>query len=101
MQFEGVPSAEGEEESDDDEIEIYTVTDIAEDRVVLDANHPLAGMALRFWVQVSEIREATPEEVDHGHPHGASGLEVEEEDDELEELENALNPKIDKPPTLH
>lgn len=101
MQFEGVPSAEGEEGSDDDEVEIYTVTDIAEDRVVLDANHPLAGMALRFWVQVSEIREATPEEVDHGHPHGATGLEVEDEDDELDELEKALNPKEDKPPTLH
>lgn len=101
MQFEGVPSVDGEEPDDDDEIEIYTVTDIAEDRVVLDANHPLAGMALRFWVQVSEIREATPEEVEHGHPHGATGLEVEDEDDELDELENALNPKVDRPPTLH
>jgi FKBP-type peptidyl-prolyl cis-trans isomerase SlyD len=108
MQFEGVPSAdaEGEDQTadldDDDELEIYTVTDIAEDRVVLDANHPLAGMALRFWVQVSDIREATPEEVDHGHPHGASGLEVDGDDeDELDELEKALNLKDTNPPTLH
>ncbi|WP_020201479.1 peptidylprolyl isomerase, partial [Cupriavidus sp. WS] len=54
MQFEGVP-----EDGDEDDSIIYTVTDVAEDKVVLDGNHPLAGMALRFWLQVSEVREAT------------------------------------------
>ena len=65
MQFEGV--AEGV----DDEPTIFTVTDIADDKVVLDGNHPLAGMALRFDLSVIDVREATAEEVAHGHVHGA------------------------------
>lgn len=77
MQFEGVP-----EDADEDDSIIYTVTDVAEDKVVLDGNHPLAGMALRFWLKVSDVREATAEEVGHGHAHGASGLEVVEGDDD-------------------
>ena len=53
MQFEGTP-----EEGDDDlDSLIYTVTDVAEDKVVLDGNHPLAGMALRFALNVKEVRE--------------------------------------------
>ena len=39
------------------------MTDIAEDKVVLDGNHPLAGMALRFTLNVAEVRAATPEEI--------------------------------------
>ena len=102
MQFEGVPSDledpdAPETDEDDQEIHIYTVTDIAEDRVVLDGNHPLAGMALRFWIQVSQIRPATPEEIEHGHPHGASGLELDDEDDE-DDLDGLLD---GKQPTLH
>ncbi len=65
MQFEGIPDGA------DDEVEpvIYVVTDIAEDRVVLDGNHPLAGIALRFALRVTEVRAATKEEIEHGHPH--------------------------------
>jgi FKBP-type peptidyl-prolyl cis-trans isomerase SlyD len=60
------------------------VTDVADDKVVLDGNHPLAGMALRFWLQVAEVREATADEVQHGHAHGASGIEVVDEDEDDE-----------------
>ena len=67
MRFEG--SADGR----DGETVIYTVTDIAEGKVVVDGNHPLAGMALRFQCTVAEVRAATPEELDHGHVHGAHG----------------------------
>jgi FKBP-type peptidyl-prolyl cis-trans isomerase SlyD len=67
MQFEGV--AEG----DDDEPTIFTVTEIADDKVVLDGNHPLAGMALRFELSVIDVRAATQEEITHGHVHGAHG----------------------------
>ena len=67
MQFEGM--AEGA----DDEPTIFTVTEIAEDKVVLDGNHPLAGMALRFELSVVDVRAATPEEIQHGHVHGAGG----------------------------
>lgn len=44
----------------------YTVTDVAEGSVVLDGNHPLAGMALRFFCQVLDVRTATPEEISRG-----------------------------------
>jgi len=57
MSFEGVPG-----EADDGRIHI--VTDFTDDTVVLDANHPLAGMTLRFELQVLEVREASREEID-------------------------------------
>lgn len=44
----------------------YTVTDIAAGKVVLDANHPLAGMALRFSVEIITVRQARPEELRRG-----------------------------------
>lgn len=76
MQFEGV--AEGV----DDEPTIFTVTDIADDKVVLDGNHPLAGMALRFELSVIDVRAATAEEIQHGHVHGAGGHHHEMDDSE-------------------
>jgi len=45
---------------------LYTVTDVGGGSVVLDANHPLAGMALRFSVVILTIRSATPEELSAG-----------------------------------
>jgi FKBP-type peptidyl-prolyl cis-trans isomerase SlyD len=45
---------------------LYTVTDIAAGKVVLDGNHPLAGMALRFFCQVLGVRTAGPEEIRSG-----------------------------------
>ncbi len=76
MQFEGVPdSEEGGDSADlDDEPLIYTVTDVADSQVVLDGNHPLAGMALRFWVQVEDIRAATDEEIENRHPEGGDAF---------------------------
>jgi FKBP-type peptidyl-prolyl cis-trans isomerase SlyD len=44
----------------------YTVTDIAKDKVVLDGNHPLAGIALRFVATVVDVRPATPAEIESG-----------------------------------
>jgi len=46
------------------------VTEVGEKQVVLDGNHPLAGMDLTFDVKIVEVREATKEEVEHGHAHG-------------------------------
>ena len=43
------------------------------DKVVVDGNHPLAGMALRFHCTVNAVRAATAEELEHGHVHGAHG----------------------------
>ena len=45
---------------------MYTVTDIYPEHVVLDGNHPLAGIALRLHIQVRSVREATEEEVGQG-----------------------------------
>ena len=69
MQFEGTP------EDGDDDIDslIYTVTDVAEDKVVLDGNHPLAGKALKFSMTVTGVRTATAEEIAHRHVHGEHG----------------------------
>ncbi|HEX5127027.1 MAG TPA: peptidylprolyl isomerase [Rhodocyclaceae bacterium] len=58
---------------DGEEDMIYRITDIAEDKVVVDGNHPLAGMALLFDVTVAEVRPASAEEITHGHVHGAHG----------------------------
>jgi FKBP-type peptidyl-prolyl cis-trans isomerase SlyD len=41
--------------------------------VIVDFNHPFAGMALTFDVKVVDVREATSEEIEHGHAHGAGG----------------------------
>ena len=46
--------------------QLYNVTDVAADKVVLDANHPLAGMALRFSLVILTVRAATEEEERHG-----------------------------------
>ena len=59
MRFEG--EAGGEDES-----RFFTVTDIAEDKVVLDANHPLAGMALKISCTVVGVRPATAAEIENG-----------------------------------
>ena len=68
MQFEGVPG------DDEDAARIYTVTDIAADKVVVDANHPYAGERVWFSCSVKEVRKATPDELRHGHPHGDLGV---------------------------
>lgn len=52
---------------------VYTVTDIAEDKVVVDGNHPFAGQTLDFSCTVTGVRGATAEEVTHGHVHGDGG----------------------------
>lgn len=53
--------------------QVVTVTAIDEENITVDGNHPLAGEELNFDVTVVEIREATAEELDHGHVHGPEG----------------------------
>jgi len=107
MQFEGVPDAEEEQDTDevDDEPLIYTVTDVADSQVVLDGNHPLAGMALRFWVQVEDIRAATDEEIENRHPEGAEafafGMPGDESDESDDEFISGISNAGDSSPTLH
>jgi FKBP-type peptidyl-prolyl cis-trans isomerase SlyD len=49
------------------------VVAVDDQNVTIDANHPLAGVPLTFDVTVREVRDATPEELSHGHVHGAGG----------------------------
>jgi FKBP-type peptidyl-prolyl cis-trans isomerase SlyD len=66
MQFQG--SAQGS-----DHVVLYTVTDVADDKVVVDANHPLAGKTVTFKCTVKDVRKGTAEEITHGHVHGEGG----------------------------
>ncbi|MEK2643990.1 FKBP-type peptidyl-prolyl cis-trans isomerase [Bdellovibrio sp. BCCA] len=52
---------------------IVRVSKITETHVTLDGNHPLAGQDLEFDIEMVLVREATTEEVLHGHPHGLHG----------------------------
>ena len=64
MQFQG-QTADG--------MRVFTVTSLVGDMVTLDGNHPLAGKTLNFDVEIVGVREATTEELEHGHVHGVGG----------------------------
>jgi FKBP-type peptidyl-prolyl cis-trans isomerase SlyD len=66
MQFEGVPTEDEDEMDPEEESPIWTVTGVSDDKVVLDGNHPLAGIALRYHLIVSDVRAATDEEIERG-----------------------------------
>lgn len=53
--------------------QMVTVTEIEGDEVTVDGNHPLAGETLHFDVEITGVREATEEELSHGHPHVGGG----------------------------
>ena len=60
-------------QSPDGNAVVVTVIEIKDDVVVIDGNHALAGVDLNFSVKVIEVREASEEEVSHGHVHGPHG----------------------------
>jgi FKBP-type peptidyl-prolyl cis-trans isomerase SlyD len=66
MQFEGQGNESGE-------TLVYTVTEIAEGKVIVDGNHPLAGQTLHFECTITDVRPASDEEMSHGHVHGEGG----------------------------
>lgn len=59
----------------DDGVNVVTVVAVTDQDVTVDANHPLAGVTLNFDVEVKEVRDATEEELAHGHVHGPGGHE--------------------------
>ena len=66
MMFEADDPATGD-------VMVYRVTDVADGKAVVDGNHPLAGMKIRFKATVDGVREASAEEIAHGHAHGEHG----------------------------
>ena len=52
-----------------------TVTEVSDEQVTVDGNHPLAGQNLNFAIEVVSVREASAEEIAHGHIHGPGGHE--------------------------
>lgn len=74
MQFEGLPEGATTPEMPDDAI--YTVTEVYPSQVVLDANHPLAGIALRLHLTVRGVREATEEEIEAGSVNDSAAFSV-------------------------
>jgi len=66
MQFEG-------ESDDGEDMLLYTVTEVTDDTIVVDGNHPLAGQTLKFTCTITEVRPASEEEISHGHVHGEHG----------------------------
>jgi FKBP-type peptidyl-prolyl cis-trans isomerase SlyD len=58
---------------DDGREHVFTVTKIKGPVVLLDGNHPWAGKALKFSLQVTDVRAALPVEIEHRHVHGAHG----------------------------
>lgn len=54
-------------------LQVVTVTKVEGDNITIDGNHPLAGVDLTFDVEITAVRAATEEEVEHGHAHGVGG----------------------------
>jgi len=52
---------------------VVTVVEVKDEAVVIDANHALAGVELNFEVKIVDVREASEEEMSHGHVHGEHG----------------------------
>lgn len=76
-QFEGIPElSEGMQlftETPDGDLIPFFVSQITEDEVVIDFNHPLSDVTLYFSIEITAIRDANAEEIAHGHPHGIDG----------------------------
>lgn len=105
MRFEGVPGPDNDDdtgpmvtEADDDDEEpddnalIFVVTDLSDNKVVLDANHPFAGMALRVRVKLLSVRAADSEEIEQGYA---------DEDQEPDDVLDAMIEIRRQPDTLH
>ena len=60
-------------ESPEGDMLTVTVTKVEGDEITVDGNHPLAGIPLNFDIKITDIREASAEEIEHGHVHGPGG----------------------------
>ena len=77
--FQGVDNIEAgmqfQAQGPDGGVQVVTVTAVSDEAVTIDANHALAGETLHFEVEITEVREATADELSHGHVHGPGGVQ--------------------------
>lgn len=75
--FQGVDTIEAgmqfQAQSDDGHVMLVTVKEANDQEVIVDGNHPLAGKDLTFAVKIVSVRDASAEELQHGHAHGVGG----------------------------
>lgn len=69
------PGMQFQAQSPDGNMVHVVVAEVEAESVTIDANHPLAGVTLHFDVNVVEVRDASSEELEHGHVHGPDGHE--------------------------
>ena len=62
-----------ETQTPDGQSVVFTIEEIVDDQISINGNHPLAGQSLHFDVEVLNVRDATGEELSHGHAHGPDG----------------------------
>ena len=71
--FEGAPEIKAgmqfQAQGPDGQAQLITVKEVSEEEVTVDGNHPLAGQVLHFDVTIEDVREASEEELEHGHAH--------------------------------
>ena len=70
-----VPGMQFNAQSPEGQMMVITVSEVDDDEVTIDGNHAMAGMNLHFAVSVVEVREATAEELEHGHVHAEGGCD--------------------------
>lgn len=61
------------EDSGEEEFEVFWIKDVTDEVIKVDGNHPLAGKTLSYAIEVVALREATKDEIEHGHAHGEGG----------------------------
>ena len=67
------PGMQFQAQGPEGQIQVITVKEITDEGYLCDGNHPLAGQVLNFEVEIMEVRAATEEELQHGHPHVGEG----------------------------
>ncbi len=63
------PGMQFQAQGPEGQVQVITIKEVTDEGIMVDGNHPLAGQVLNFEVEIMEVREATAEELEHGHPH--------------------------------